>query len=594
MTLDDASVPTRRARRAQTGDVPHPAGTDPSESGILTLAAGETVPTPPRSSTAPDVAAVPSTIATVPLGDAAATSPTVPVFEAAPVSGAAPVFEAAPVSGAAPAFEATAQRGQAIPGLVPEPTVPVATWDPTGHTALPDTVAGQGAAAAGGRTALAWVNETTVGRGAAPGDLAAAASPYVTVDADLLSDVPRRSPLRAGVVVPTLAIAAVVGLYSATTLLWPLHAVAPTVTAMEVQPIAAPAAAPVWPAEGSAAEGVAGIAGTLASSADPDAIASITKVVTALVVLEEMPLAVGEQGPAFRFTAADRSRYWQYLSNGESALNVPVGGSLTEYQMLEGILVGSANNYADRLAQSIWPSDAVFASAASSWLASHGVPGVTIYEPTGMDPRNTATPEALVVLAQKALAHPVIAEIVAKQSVDLPGAGNVKNTNGLLADPGVVGIKTGTLDSWNLLSAKDITIGDTTVRLYASVLGQPDDDARLAASRAIYAQLEAELQLRPSVTASTVAGHVETLWGDEVDILTSGDASVILWNGGSGTVTTTYDLGDDREAGDVIGSLTVTGPLDSTAVDLQLAADITDPSPWWRLTHPLDLFGLNG
>jgi D-alanyl-D-alanine carboxypeptidase (penicillin-binding protein 5/6) len=211
-----------------------------------------------------------------------------------------------------------------------------------------------------------------------------------------------------------------------------------------------------------------------------------------------------------------------------------------------------------------------------------------------MDPRNTAGPEALVVLAQKALAHPVIAEIVAKQSVDLPGAGNVENTNGLLADPGVVGIKTGTLDAWNLLSAKDVTIGDTTVRLYASVLGQPDDEARLAASRAIYAQLEAELQLKPSVTANTVTGQVETLWGDEVDVVTSGDASVILWNGGSGTVTTTYDLDENREAGDVIGSLTVTGPLDETAVDLQLAADITDPSPWWRLTHPLDLFGLNG
>nr|WP_284444988.1 D-alanyl-D-alanine carboxypeptidase [Microbacterium yannicii] len=362
---------------------------------------------------------------------------------------------------------------------------------------------------------------------------------------------------------------------------------------MEVQPVAAPAAAPVWPAQGSAAEAVAGIPGTLATTADPDSIASITKVVTALVVLEEMPLAVGEQGPEFRFTSADRSRYWQYLSNGESAMNVPAGGSLTEYQMLEGMLVGSANNYADRLAQSLWPSDAVYASAAAAWLSGHGVPGVTVYEPTGMDPRNAASPEALVVLAQKALANPVIAEVVAKQSIDLPGAGHVENTNGLLADPGVVGVKTGTLDAWNVLSAKDVTIGDTTVRLYASVLGQPDDEARLAASRAIYAQLEAELQLKPSVTANTVAGQVETLWGDEVDIVTSGDAAVILWNGGSGTVATTYDLGDHRDAGDVVGSLSVTGPLDDTVVDLQLADDITDPSPWWRLTHPLDLFGLN-
>ena len=25
-----------------------------------------------------------------------------------------------------------------------------------------------------------------------------------------------------------------------------------------------------------------------------------------------------------------------------------------------------------------------------------------------------------------------------------------------------------------------------------------------------------------------------------------------------------------------------------------LADDIEDPDPWWRLTHPLDLFGLAG
>lgn len=572
MTADDTPVPTRRARRVQTGAVPTPGAGDGPPSGILTAATGETEVVHPGSSTAPvDVTVVAPTIASKPRGGA-------------PHSGAP----------AAPGFDPAAKS--VIPGLAPDPATPVVTWNPADRLDPADVAARELAAPPGasGRTALAWVDETAVGYGAAPGDLSAAATPYVTVDADLLSDAPRRSPLRAGVVVPTLAIAAVLGAYAGTTLLWPLHAVAPTVTAMEVQPIAAPAAVPAWPAQGSAAEAVAGIPGTLASSADPGSIASITKIVTALLVLEELPLAVGEQGPEYRFTSADRSLYRQYLSNGESALNVPAGGSLSEYQMLEGMLIGSANNYADRLAQSIWPSDAVFASAANAWLTTHGVPGVRVYEPTGMDKRNTATPEALVTLAQKALANPVLAEIVAKQSVDLPGAGHVENTNGLLADPGVVGLKTGTLDAWNLLSAKDITIGDTTVRLYASVLGQPDDDSRLAASRTLYAQLESELQLKPSVTASTVAGQVETLWGDEVDVVTAGDASVVLWNGGSGTVATTYHLGDARDAGDVVGSLSVTGPLDSATVDLQLAADITDPSPWWRLTHPLDLFGLNG
>lgn len=158
----------------------------------------------------------------------------------------------------------------------------------------------------------------------------------------------------------------------------------------------------------------------------------------------------------------------------------------------------------------------------------------------------------------------------------------------------MVGIKTGTLADWNLLSAKDVMIGDTSVRMFASVLGQPDDEARLEASRALYAQMEQELQLEPSVAAGTTVGHVDTLWGASSDIVTTGDASVVLWNGAAGAVGTSFDLGEHRAADDVVGSLTVTGPIDAANVDLRLASDIDDPSPWWRLTHPLDFFGLNG
>ncbi|GAA1975485.1 hypothetical protein GCM10009777_05470 [Microbacterium pumilum] len=443
------------------------------------------------------------------------------------------------------------------------------------------------------RSALLWVDEASVGTTAGPvADLSTATTPFVPVGNDLLADLPRRSPLRASVIVPTLIGAGLVGAYAATTLLWPLYAVAPTVTAMEVQPVPAPAAAMTWPATGSAAVSVNGITGMAASSPDPFPMASITKVVTALAVLDEMPLAVGEQGPSFQFSYADSLAYWNALAQNESALDVPVGGSLTEYELLEGMLIGSAGNYAERLAGNLWPSDAVYADAANSWLRAHGVEGVTVVEPTGMDRGNTASPSALIPLAQKALANPVIAEIVAKQAVDLPGAGNVVNTNGLLADPGVLGIKTGTLDGYNLLSAKDVTIGDTTVRLYASVLGQPDDASRLAASRALYTQLETQLQPAPSVTAGTTTALVETVWGEEVDVVTADDASVILWNGGTGTVSTSYSLGDSRADGDVVGSLSVGGPLDQTTVDLKLADDVEGPTAWWRLTHPLELFGL--
>jgi D-alanyl-D-alanine carboxypeptidase (penicillin-binding protein 5/6) len=444
---------------------------------------------------------------------------------------------------------------------------------------------------ASGPVALAWVDETRV---TVPAPVAGPSERPAPAAPDLLDGVRRRNPFRAGVLIPIGVMLLVVAAYLATTLLWPLHAVAPRIEPVAVQASAAPQAVPAWPAEGSAAVSVAGMGGAVASSGEASSIASITKVVTALLVLDRMPLAVGESGPDYAFTAADRTRYWQYRANGESALDVPVGGTLTQYQLLEGMLVGSANNYADRLAGDLWPSDAVFSAAARSWLEAHGISGITIVDPTGIEAGNTASPEALLTLADRAMSNPIISEIVRKPSIELPGAGAVTNSNPLLTDPGVVGIKTGTLDRYNLLTAKDLVFGEETVRVYAAVLGQPDTAARDAATRALFAQLEQELQPRPSVTEGTLAGQVVTEWGERVDVVTSADASVLLWNGRTGDTAAEFSLGDAAADGDVVGSLSVAGPLDSATVDLELADDIDGPDAWWRLTHPLDLLGING
>ncbi|WZH38518.1 MAG: D-alanyl-D-alanine carboxypeptidase [Microbacterium enclense] len=413
--------------------------------------------------------------------------------------------------------------------------------------------------------------------------------------ADLLAGRRRRSILRPATVVPTILLVLILGAYAATTLLWPLTAVQPTVRSVAVQPIAAPAASPAWPAEGEAAIALEGVPGELSSSASaPESIASITKLVTALVVLDRLPLAPGEQGPSYAFTQADSADYWQYRARGESSLDVPVDGSLSELQMLQGMLIASANNYAQRLASDLFPSNADFAAAANTYLSERGITGITIVNPTGIEAGNIATPAALISLAEKALANPVIAEIVRTPELTLPGAGTFKNGNPLLADPGIVGIKTGTLDAWNLLSAKDFTIGTITVRAYAAVLGQPGPDARNQASRDLFARIGEELQPRPSVTSGTVVGRVETLWGQKSDVVTTADATVVLWNGAAAQTSARFDLGESREAGDVVGALTVTGPLDTDTVDARLTSTIEPPDPWWRLTHPLDLFGLNG
>ncbi|WP_144874876.1 D-alanyl-D-alanine carboxypeptidase family protein [Microbacterium sp. 1.5R] len=403
----------------------------------------------------------------------------------------------------------------------------------------------------------------------------------------------RRGGAAAGALVPIGVLVGLLGTYVGATMLWPLHELPPTVQAAEFASTAAPAADILWPAQGSAAVGVGGI-DTTASSVDQAAIASVTKVVSSLMVLDRMPLQPGEQGPEFAFTRADNLAYWDYRRSDQSALDVPVGGTLTEYQLLQGTLLGSANNYIDRLTREIWGSNAAFADAAQVWLRDRGLEGITIATPSGFDARNTATPEALVALAERAMQNPVFAGIVSTVSVDLPGAGTVVNTNGMLADAGVVGVKTGTLgDSWNLLTAKDIEIDDTTVRVFAAVLGQTDDEQRLSETRALFAQVESALSAQePAVPKGTVVGTVTTLWGTTVEIVTAQDSDVVLWNGAGAQSTPTFDLGDHREDGDEVGSLLVAGPLDSVVTPLTLDAEVAGPDPWWRLTHPFELFGL--
>lgn len=441
--------------------------------------------------------------------------------------------------------------------------------------------------------ALAWVDPAAIA--ARPAPAALSTSPHVPATADLLP--PVRDGRRASVAAPLLTAGALAIAYVAGCALWPLGAVEPTVAEATVQPAAGKPLGVTWPVDGSAALGAEGL-GTVAASGEAAApMASITKLVTAMMILEKAPLGVGEDGPSYSFTAEDSQLYWQYRYQNESALDVPIDGTLTERQLLEGILVGSANNYVDRLTTELWGSKDAFVLAVPEWLEAHGLSGITMVDPSGIDPENTATPAALIKLASAAMADPIIADIVAMPEIDLPGAGKVENTNPLLGEPGVAGIKTGTLldgwqEQWNLLTAKDITLGQTTVRVYAAVLGQPDEEGREVVSRTLLDQAEQSLQTSPSVTAGTTIATVTTEWGESAEVVTTQDASVILWDGGLPAIESEYDIEVGLADGANVGEFTATGPFDSTSIPLALEGDIAGPDLIWRLTHPLDLFGL--
>ncbi|MBS1907872.1 MAG: D-alanyl-D-alanine carboxypeptidase [Actinobacteria bacterium] len=554
-------------------------------------AAADPAPEADWLTTAEPILAAESAVAAAPSQLAAAASPvTTPLPDATPAA----VATAATPTADAPAEPDPAPFGQTVPAAsAPSaesavPAAPAAPATPAAAQPLPSAsvVRGPDRAPAG---ALTWVDAAHLG------DAADASAPAAS--GALLDDAPRRSLARPGVLLPIAGVLVVAVAYGVTTALWPLNAVKPVASAVAFQPAAAPAAALPWPAAGSAAVGVAGI-GTVASAEQPAPMASITKLVTVLASLDKLPLKPGEQGPSFDFTQADSDEYWSYLRQDQSALDVPVGGSLTQYQLLEGILLGSANNYADRLAREVWGSDADYAAAANQWLSQHDLGEIHVVTPSGFDFGNVATPRALIQLGEIAEKNPVIAGIVKQKSVDLPGAGTVHNTNGLIDDAGIIGIKTGTIGDgdntrYNLLSAKDLPDGDATVRIYVAALGQTSDEGRVDASRALYAGVEAALKDQPqTVTEGAALGNVDTAWGETAQIVAAADARVILWNGAAATTTTKFSLGDGWKAGEKAGTLTIKGPLDSATVPLKLRTALNGPTLWWRLTHPLELFGL--
>jgi D-alanyl-D-alanine carboxypeptidase (penicillin-binding protein 5/6) len=56
------------------------------------------------------------------------------------------------------------------------------------------------------------------------------------------------------------------------------------------------------------------------------------------------------------------------------------------------------------------------------------------------------------------------------------------------------------------------------------------------------------------------------------------------------TVEVSTDDVRTGRAGEDVGDLVFTSGPTTVRVDLELAADLDDPGPWWRLTNPVALF----
>lgn len=379
--------------------------------------------------------------------------------------------------------------------------------------------------------------------------------------------------------------------YLPLTLFAPLRAAAVTVTAPQEAVPAAPAIElPEYGASGVAAIGIDGMLGQ-SGSTEPLPMASITKVVTALVVLESHPLAVGEPGPTVTMSGADVGYYGEYLAQNGAVSNVRAGMAFTQRELLELTLVKSANNYTKSLMMWAFGSQDAYVAAARAWLNDRGLERIVVSEPTGIDPSNVGPVDELVELGRIALEHPVVAEIVASPSVGVANLGVLPNTNALLGVDGVDGIKTGTLDDFgaNLLFSADYTVGGSTVTLIGVVLGGPSHDridsdilALLSSTLANFSEVEVAAE-------GEAFALYQTQWDAQVSAVARERATLLVWAGQPVETQVVTDDVRTGTAGDDVGDVVFRSGERSVTIDIELALDVSDPGPWWRLTNPAAL-----
>ena len=374
------------------------------------------------------------------------------------------------------------------------------------------------------------------------------------------------------------------------------------------QLVPAPGTPPPVPAPASGGFLLQAADGTqLASTAAdvPRPIASVAKVMTALVVLQAHPLDAGADGPTLTLTDQDVRFYRDELAGDGSVVPVSVGEVLTERQLLLALLLPSANNIADTLA--VWVSGdmATFVARENSAAVALGMPASHFADASGVSASTVSTPRDLVRLAAAALAVPALAQLVQTQTATLPDGTSLRNLDILLTAGGDwLGLKTGWTPAAGgcLLFAARHLYSDAApaLTLYGAVLGQSPDAsgdadhpelggafaaARGAQSAAIGGYAAVDL----ATVTPAVQGSVDAAWGARSGVVAQRLHISVLSRLGqplSLAVSVRVPPAPPR-SGTLVARLRGTSPDGGVHLTWPVvtAADVAGPSWWWHLIH---------
>jgi len=344
-----------------------------------------------------------------------------------------------------------------------------------------------------------------------------------------------------------------------------------------------------WPARGKAAIGAQGFG--LLDTHGPETplpTASIAKVITALALLEQKPLNLNQQGPALTIGANDVALYQKYAAQDGSLVPVTLGEELTEYQILQALMLPSANNIADSAAIWAFGSLPSYTEYANQMVKRLGLTHTTIADDaSGFLPGTVSTPSDLVKLGLVAMQNPVLAQVVSQPQANLPVAGAVHNVNVLLGRSGIVGIKTGNTDQAGgcfLFAANYTPVSNHTVTIIGAVMGATDLGDALQSSLALLESAKQNFSVQTFVHAGQTVASYQVPWSGIVHAIAPEDVATTVWNGKTTTPTIDVQSITKPTAQNAqVGTLTVLAGSTKTTAKLVLERPVNSPGLLWRL-----------
>jgi serine-type D-Ala-D-Ala carboxypeptidase (penicillin-binding protein 5/6) len=207
------------------------------------------------------------------------------------------------------------------------------------------------------------------------------------------------------------------------------------------------------------------------------AIASTTKLMTALLAFERARPRQVFSAPPYNPLPP------------ESRINLQAGERMTVRDLLEALLLESANDAAVTLAEGISGTREDFVAEMNERAAEVGLDDTSYANPIGLDdPANYSTARDLAALSVRLMRRPRFRRIVDMPEAELESGARprvIDNRNQLVARyPWVTGIKTG-----HTIQAGDVLVGSASgrggARVISVVLGEPSEAARDADTLAL-------------------------------------------------------------------------------------------------------------